>query len=197
MLCVCIWNLWNMHLHMLHSQITTLKVRVCHRNHMFTVFSSAPSVPKTRGWMEVTWVWFVDLWTSSYLCTHTNQHIQISTHQQMFINWVIRWSIPLHHWMALLLLSPHPVLQSLPPFTPVVSRPFPATHPCVGGRLESPESTTRITRSISETISFCHLFYMAYPSVFLSSLPLSFICSVWLIYVFTLCPSSHSSLLAI
>lgn len=132
-----------------------------------------------------------------YTHTHTHQHIQTSAHWQILINEVIGCSISLHHLMALLRLSPHPALQSLSPFAHALSRPFPATHPCVGGRLESPESTTRITRSISETISFSHLFYMACPSVSLSSLPLSFTCTLWLISVFTVCPSSHSSLLGI
>lgn len=89
--------------------------------------------------------------------------------------------------------------HSLPPSVHSFSlSPFPCVSSfCVGGRLESPESTTRITRSILETISFSHLFYMVYPSISLSSLPLSLSRSLWLICVFTLCPSSHSLLLGI
>lgn len=49
---------------------------------------------------------------------------------------------------------------------------------CVGGRLELPESATRITRSISETISFSYLFYMVPPSISVSSLLLSLTCSL-------------------
>ena len=93
----------------------------------------------------------------------------------------------LHHSLPpSLLLSMHSF--SLSPFPCVSSS-------CVGGRLESPESTTRITRSISETISFSHLFYMVCPSISLSSLPVPLTHSLWLICVFTLCPSSPSLLL--
>lgn len=91
----------------------------------------------------------------------------------------------LHHSLP---PSLHALLFSLALFPCVSSS-------CVGGRLESPESTTRITRSISETISFSHLFYMVYPSISLSSLPVPLTHSLWLICVFTLCPSSPSLLL--
>lgn len=95
-----------------------------------------------------------------------------------------------------------PFSTSCPPIPPSIYScsllSFPCvSSSCVGGRLESPESTTRITRSISETISFSHLFYMVYPSIFLPSPPLPLTCSLWLIYVFILCPSSHSLLLGI
>lgn len=109
-------------------------------------------------------------------------------------------STSLNHWMALLLLSalhPHFTAPSLPPCSfslPLL--PFPCVSLSrVGGRLESPESTTRITRSISETIFFSHLFYMVSPSVSFSSQTLSLTRSLWLIRIFTLCPSSHSLLL--
>lgn len=167
----------NVYLCMLHSQNPTLKVRVCHRDHMFTVFSSASSVPKTEGWTCCAFGSSSYEWAAIFV-EHANQH------GRAHVNSCYRrnnkrnprcCSISLHHWMALLLLSRHPVLTSpLPPSMCSFSlSPFPCvSSSCVGGRLESPESTTRITRSISETISFSHLFYMVYPSISLSFLPL-------------------------
>lgn len=65
-------------------------------------------------------------------------------------------------------------------------------HPFAGG-LELPGSATRITRSISQTLSFPRVFSVLHPSISLSSLSLSLThshsCSPWLICVFTLCPS--------
>lgn len=87
----------------------------------------------------------------------------------------------MHHWMALLHLSHLPIPTSpLPPSMlsfSLSSFSF-VSSSCVGGRLELPESTTRITRSISETISFSYLFYMVSPSISLSSLLLSLTCSL-------------------
>lgn len=112
-------------------------------------------------------------------------------------------STSLDHWVAILLLvhlSLHPLFDTpshpqeflfhLSPFACVCSS-------CVGGRLELPETTTRITRSISETI-----FYFSHHLIHGMSLhtppplQLSLICSLWLMCVFTLCPSRHSLPLA-
>lgn len=55
------------------------------------------------------------------------------------------------HWMALLLLLLLP--PSLPSCAPLLSRPFPCVSSSRGGEgLKLPESTTRITRSIPQTI---------------------------------------------
>lgn len=183
---------------------TTLKVRICHSDHMFTVFSLFGA--KTQGLKiaDMLHIWLVQLWMSSYFCFHTNQH------RWAHINGCYQWNNRrnpqvLQHFSAPLDgTAPPPLPSSSFPRSTTPSlhallfsvSPFPCiSSSCVGGRLESPESTTRITRSISETISFSYLFYMVYPSIPLFSLPLSLTCSLWLICVFTLCPSSHSLLL--
>lgn len=140
----------------------------------------------------------------------TNRHLSMLTkhyheHYHVYDNDIIRnpeCRVSLNHWMALLLLPQfHFTHHSLPPCSLFLSLslsplPFPyVSLSCVGGRLESPESTTRITRSISGTIFLSHLFYMVYPSVSFSSQALSLTRSLWLIPIFTLCPSSHSLLL--
>lgn len=79
------------------------------------------------------------------------------------------WSFPLHHWMALLLLSHHHHQPLLPSAQSFSLAPFSLVSSSRGGeRLELLECTTRISRSISDTIAFSHLFYMAKPQFPLS-----------------------------
>lgn len=133
------------------------------------------------------------------ICAHT--HKPTHTDRQALAD-VYQLSNTLQHFSAPLDGTAPPSSTSCPPVPPSTDSRSRSSFPCVssscvGGRLESPQSTTRISRSISETISFSHLFYMVHSSIFLSSLPLPLTCSLWLIYVFTLCPSSHSLLLGI
>lgn len=130
----------------------------------------------------------------------THKPTQMSTHQQMLSMKQCERPPVLVPFSAPLDGTAPPLSSSHPHFTTPSIRsfslsPFPCvSSSCVGGRLELPESTTRITRSISETISFSYLFYMVYPSISLCSLLLSLTRSLWLICAFTLCPSSLSLL---
>lgn len=66
--CLC-HRCLNVYLHVLLSQNTTLKVRVCHSSHMFTVYSSASSVPRPRGGLVVRLVRVV-MNEQPFLLTH-------------------------------------------------------------------------------------------------------------------------------
>ncbi len=196
-LCQIVHGCVNVYSCVLHFQNTTAKVRLCDRDLTVT----ASSVPKTEGKKKPARCAFGSCgheWAAVLL---TCEPTQMSTHEQMLS--IKQWetlsaaaflcTTGWHCSSSPIILCSLPL--SLPPFVHPSLLPFPClSSSCVGGRLETPQSTTRITRSISETISFFHLFYMAYPCKFLFSLTLSLTRSLWLVCV-TICPSSQSLLL--
>lgn len=177
------------------ATLPNLKVRVCHSDHMFSVFSSASSVQNTGGLKGRIW----SMNEQQRLLTH--KPTQTRTHQQMSSMKEWERSSMLECFPAPLEGTAPPRSSSRPrsitPSPPMLSVSACVSSSCAEGRLELPESGTRITRSISETISFSYLFYMVSPSISLSSLLLSLTRALWLICVFTLCPSSPLLLLGI
>lgn len=109
------------------------------------------------------------------------------------------WSFSLHHWMALLLFPHHPILTLplLPSMHPFLSRPFPCLLILWRRKIRiAREHNKDYQINIGHNLFLLSLLHGLSP-VSLSSPPLSLTRSLWLISLFTLCPSSLLLLLGV